>query len=267
MARKPGQYSSIISKVFFDKFDEGATRIDFVRQDLADATKELDHDVKNLGDILYYFRYRVKLPKPIRDKAPDKKSWLIMPNGPAKYTFLAARFTSIEPNPQLSEIKIPDATPGLITTHAMTDEQALLARVRYNRLLDIFSGVTCYSLQNHLRTQVDDVGQLEIDEIYVGVDKFGAQYVLPVQAKGGSDKLSVVQIAQDAEFCAARFPSLIHRLIAVQFLEKDLIVMFELHRSGIEIRVLNEKHYRLVDPAKIDAADLLQYRSRVPRSR
>ena len=29
-----------------------------------------------------------------------------------------------------------------------------------------------------------------IDEIYVGVDRNGCQYVIPVEAKGGSDKLA-----------------------------------------------------------------------------
>lgn len=90
-------------------------------------------------------------------------------------------------------IKVPDATPGIIAKYALNDEQALLAKVRYNRLLDIFTGVTCYSLQNHLRTTVPNMGQIETDELYVGVDKRGVHYVLPVQAKGGKDKLGIVQ--------------------------------------------------------------------------
>ena len=53
----------------------------------------------------------------------------------------------------------------------MNDEQALLAKIRYNRLIDIFTGITCYSLQNHLRTTVPNIGQVEIDEIYIGIDK------------------------------------------------------------------------------------------------
>jgi hypothetical protein len=50
----------------------------------------------------------------------------------------------------------------------------------------------CYPLQSHLRRQIKDVGQVETDEIYVGVDRKGAHFVFPVQAKGGTDKLSVV---------------------------------------------------------------------------
>lgn len=40
-----------------------------------------------------------------------------------------------------------------------TDEQALLTRARYNRLIDVFTGLTCYSVQNHLRTTVNNTGE------------------------------------------------------------------------------------------------------------
>jgi hypothetical protein len=42
--------------------------------------------------------------------------------------------------------------------------------LRYNRLIDVFIGVTCYSLQNHLRTTEPRIGQFETDEIYVNTD-------------------------------------------------------------------------------------------------
>ncbi len=42
-------------------------------------------------------------------------------------------------------VKVPDATPGLVTKYALDDEQGLLARLRYNRLIDIFTGLVCYS--------------------------------------------------------------------------------------------------------------------------
>ena len=42
--------------------------------------------------------------------------------------------------------KIPDSTPGLIALYALTDEQSLLAKLRYNRLIDIFTQLTCYTL-------------------------------------------------------------------------------------------------------------------------
>ena len=65
-------------------------------------------------------------------------------------------------------INIPDGTPEIIRGYALDDEQALLAIVRYNRLIDIFLSLTTYSLQNHLRTTVLNIGQIEIDELYIG---------------------------------------------------------------------------------------------------
>ena len=162
----------------------------------------------------------------------------------------------------MAETKIPDSTPGIIMKYAFNDEQALLAKLRYNRLIDIFSGVTCYSLQNHLRTTVPDMGQVETDEIYVGIDKRGAQYVFPIQAKGGTDQLGIVQIEQDAALCAAKFPQLICRPIAAQFIVDNLIALFAFEENNDDVTIIDEKHYRLVSPEQMTDEDLANYRNR-----
>lgn len=146
--------------------------------------------------------------------------------------------------------------------YALSDEQALLAKLRYNRLIDIFTGVACYSLQSHLRTSVPGMGQVETDEIYIGIDRRGAHYVFPVQAKGGSDTLSVVQIEQDFALCQAKFPSLICLPVAAQFMRKDLIALFLFEEGAEGVAIAGEKHYRLVPPDELTRADLEQYRSR-----
>lgn len=146
--------------------------------------------------------------------------------------------------------------------YSLDDEQALLAKLRYNRLIDIFTGLTCYSLQNHLRTTVANMGQVETDEIYIGVDKKGAHYVMPVQAKGGTDKIGVVQVEQDIAMCAQKFPDLICRPIASQFIENELIALFEVELVPEGVRVLEEKHYRLVSPDEITPEELEIYKKR-----
>ena len=148
--------------------------------------------------------------------------------------------------------------------YAFDDEQALLAKLRYNRLVDIFSSVTCYSLQNHLRTTVVGIGQVETDEIYVGVDKRGAHYVFPVQAKGGTDKLGIVQIEQDFGVCRGRFPGLICRPIAAQFVADHTIAMFEFVETDEGVRIAAEKHYELVPPDKLEEGELKAYRESTP---
>jgi len=117
-------------------------------------------------------------------------------------------------------------------------------------------------LQSHLRTTVPNIGQVETDELYVGVDKKGAHYVFPIQAKGGKDKLSVVQIEQDFAVCADKFPLLISRPLAAQFMQNDVIAMFEFEQGENGVGIVSEKHYRLVPPEEVTEGDLESYRHR-----
>jgi hypothetical protein len=115
---------------------------------------------------------------------------------------------------------------------------------------------------NHLRTQVKGMGQIEIDEIYVGLNKNGAQFVIPVQAKGGPDKLSPVQTLQDEACCKIKFPDLICRPVSAQFMEDDVIALFELTVENGNALIVEERHYRLVPSDQIDAATKRQYAER-----
>ena len=130
-------------------------------------------------------------------------------------------------------------------------------------LIDIFTGITCYSLQSHLRTSVTDIGQVETDELYVGVDTSGCQYVIPVQAKGGSDTLNIVQIEQDIALCESKFSELVCRPVAAQFTRKDVIALFAFEKTDSDVKVLMERHYRLVDQSELTDEDLALYRQRL----
>lgn len=118
--------------------------------------------------------YRTPLPLAIIKTAPEGYEWIIRPASRAQYQFVLTKAASFLANPNLTKTKIPDATPGIVS------EYSLLAKIRYNRLIDIFTGVTCYSLQNHLRTTLSKIGQVETDEIYVGIDQQGVHYVFPI---------------------------------------------------------------------------------------
>ena len=203
------------------------------------------------------------LPPTILETAPDGQTWIIRPARRGKYRFVLVSDTPLTPNPNLAVTKIPDSTPGIISKYAFSDEQALLARVRYNRLVDIFLGIACYSLQNHLRTTAPGMGQVETDEIYIGVDKRGAHYAVPVQAKGGTDKLSRVQIEQDFAVCGDKLPSLICRPVGAQFMADDVIALFEFEQDGDDIRIAVEKHYQLAPPDAVTDEDLVRYRQRL----
>lgn len=254
------RYTRIIEHIFLERYRAGMREIPFEREEFVRVARLLKIELpKNLGDIPYTFRYRGTLPVSITQTAPEGEHWIIRPAGRGRYLFALTNQPLIAPNGMLAETKVPNSTPGVIDMYALSDEQALLAKLRYNRLIDIFVGVTCYSLQSHLRTTVPAMGQVETDEIYVGVDRRGVHYVLPIQAKGGNDRLSVVQIEQDFGMCAAKFPDLVCRPIAAQFMADDLIALFDFVKTDTGVAVASEKHYRLVPPDQLTADDLRRY--------
>ena len=256
-------YDSIIARIFYDHYRVGVTEFEFDRKELVAASKSLGLDnPKNLGDVIYSFRYRKHLPEPIRATATGELEWIIEPAGQAKYRFRLSRKNRILPREDLVVIKIPDSTPEIIAAYAKSDEQSLLAKLRYNRLVDVFLGLTTYSLQNHFRTTVKGMGQIEIDELYVGVSRTGQQFVIPVQAKGGNDRLSVIQTQQDIACCHEKFPSLMCRPLSAQFMRDGVIAIFELTMQDDRIRVVDEKHYKLVPSGQITAEELQSYSER-----
>lgn len=256
----PNRYTRILEAIFAKHYKKGTTEIEFERSEISEVAEQLGIILpKNLGDVLYSFRYRTLLPKSITSKTPKGYEWIIRPAGKGKYKLVITRQSVFSPSGTLVEIKIPNATPGVIVSYSLNDEQSLLAKLRYNRLVDIFTGLTCYSLQNHLRTTLRDGSQIETDEIYIGLDKRGAHYVLPVQAKGRRDKIGVVQIEQDLEMCASKFPGLIIRSIAAQYMDENTIALFEFQQTLEGIKVSSEKHYRLVEPGELSSEELQTY--------
>lgn len=263
MAKGDGAaYDRIIEQVFFDHYKKGVTEFEFVRREIVDAKDKHAPDLDlNPGDVPYSYRYRRSLPEKIVSTQPDGLEWIIEGAGRAVYRFKLARVTRIRPNPNLATIGIPDATPEIIRAYALDDEQALLAIVRYNRLIDTFLGLTTYSLQNHLRTTVKGIGQIEIDELYIGLDKHGCHYAIPVQAKGGKDQIGVVQTAQDIAFGLEKFPDMRCRPIAAQFMNDNVVALFELTIEDGDVKLVEERHYKLVPADKLDRQAIRQYRS------
>lgn len=269
----PSLVARVLGRIFADLHEPGAhtlffdieifcheaarTRL-FIADRRFDLTNFIGYDPAYTGD------HRQLLPTSIRRTEPSGWQWQLHRISAESYAFRLHPVDFIHPSSfSLVEHLIPDATPEIIASHALSDEQALLAKVRYNRLIDTFLGITASSLQNHLRTTVKGLGQIEIDEVYVGVDQHGCQFIIPVQAKGGNDQLSTVQAKQDIACCAEKFPALVCRAISAQFMDDSRIAMFELciDATGL-VRVVDERHYRLVSSSEIDAADLVDYRRR-----
>src|ERR1035438_3120153 len=260
---KENRYAALMASIFRSKFKKGMREVEFARAEFETFAKVLKIALPlNLGDIVYSFRYRSALPDSIQETAKKGECWIIRSTGKGKYKFALVEDKPLIPNSMMTLTKVPDSTPGIVAKYAFADEQALLAKVRYNRLIDVFTGLTCYSLQNHLRTTVPQMGQVETDEIYVGLDKKGAHYVIPIQAKGGTDKLGIVQIEQDFAVCAHRYPTLICRPIAAQFMAENVIAIFEFAQNADGVGIYSEKHYKLVPPKDVTDEDLIAYREK-----
>ncbi|KEO91647.1 endonuclease [Erythrobacter longus] len=260
-ARRSNRYQVLIENIFFDHFAEGVKSFEFDREDLVAKAAELELRLpRNLGDVIYSVRYRTPLPESVLETQPEGQEWIIEGAGRARYRFRLVRKTRIVPRTDLVKITIPDATPEVIRAYALDDEQALLAIVRYNRLIDTFLGLTTYSLQNHLRTTVIGVGQIEIDELYVGMDKHGCHFVIPVQAKGGNDQIGVVQTSQDIAFVEEKFAGIRCRAISAQFMDDGVIALFELAIQDDSVCVVQERHYRLAPATELNATAIRDYR-------
>jgi len=267
-ARRAGQYEQIIESIFHRHFKQGLEGFEFDREEIDEAARSLHEQgkiarakVKNLGDVVYSYRHRRNLPSSILATQPEGRGWLILGAGDARYRFQLSRLPVILPSRGRLAIPIPDATPEIVAKYKLQDEQALLAKIRYNRLIDTFLGITAYSLQNHFRTKIPNYGQIEIDELYVGVDKDGRHFVVPVQAKGPKDKLGAIQTIQDITYCTTPprkgdtrpdFTRLQCRAVSAQSYVDDgreVVAMFETRFDGNDVAIVEERHYKLVPAA------------------
>ena len=245
MAQSSSRYSLIIESIFKRKYQAGAQHLAFERSEFIDVASELRVNVpKNLGDIVYTFRSRQELPESIKDTAPNDYEWVIQSRGRGRYAFELRRVLDLAPSSE-PNVVIPDSTPWLVKEHAQSDEQSLLAKIRYNRLIDLFTGITCFHLQSHFRTHVSQIGQTETDDLYVGFDENGRQHILPIQAKGLKEKLSRIQIENDFVVCARKFPDLVAKPISAMQTGMDAIVLLEFEQKDNELARVKESHYSL----------------------
>lgn len=189
---------------------------------------------------------------PVKSKASKRK----IP------TRLLGKQPLITPNPWRVAHLIPDEAPRFLSAFPFSEKAALLAKIRHNRLVGDFLGFAAHSLETNVRSCGERSGQVLTDEIYFGVDRSGRQFVVPVQAKGGNDKLSAVQARQDIVCCTEKFPGLICRAISAQFMEGDLIALFELTLEDGAVKVVDETHYRLVPADQISREELAAYAKR-----
>lgn len=268
-------YIKVMKELFARHSAKTSDEFEWSRKEIKEISRDLGvKEPDNLGDNIYSIRHgREALPDDLL-KMAKPRHWLLLPNGKGKYKFVKAKNGPFAPDATLRAVKVPNSTPQIVERYALGDEQAVLARIRYNRLIDLFLGIAAFPLQSHLRTTVQHFAksQIETDEIYVGVDKWGVQYVIPVQAKGPKEIIGAVQAIQDIYCCSDKFPHLVCRAIAAQTIEISktasdtdvyTIALMELAidvGSSFDVSKVQERHFKLVEHTEITSADLDEYK-------
>ena len=75
-----------------------------------------------------------------------------------------------------------------------------------------------------------------------------------------------MQIEQDFAVCVTKFPLLVCRPIAAQFMDEGVIALFEFESGENGVTISSEKHYKLVSPKEVTDTDLQNYRGRLDPS-
>lgn len=260
-------YENILRELFFGPAfcnharDPSRTEMRFTTDDIEAAKGKFTTErIGNVGDVTYAYRQRRPLPPDIAVTAAKGKVWVIEGVKRGTHAFRQVSDNQIAFTRGKKVIDILDATPEIVKQFpSFRDEQALLTIVRYNRLVDLFLGITAYPVQSHLRTTVrtpDGARQIEIDELYVGHDQDGRQYLIPVQAKRNDETITAGQVKADILFCRQRIESLpdladmSYKSVGVQFTESDdfrKIAFMEFDLQEGEPVSVREIHYALME--------------------
>lgn len=247
------KYRKIFAAVFGEKAQQlgpGLTQYPFTTKDIAAWKRTLKLEGGNPYDLKYNAKGRGSLPADVQATAASGFEWRIVPTGKGEYLFKqypeGEGVFELDTSPVV--VKVPDALPAIVERYARDDEQALLARIRYNNLVSVFLGLTTYSLQSHWKTSRTS-GQVEVDEMYVGLDHNGAHYAIPVEAKGRaqSEKLSAEQILANYDAAAANFPNTSIICVAAKVVDDYTfaLIKFEVDREAEEVNKTFERHYTI----------------------
>jgi hypothetical protein len=240
------EYDQVVNRVFerLHTGQEDVDRLLFTKADIERAIRDLGLSIRNVPDIVYTYRSG---RSPLPEEVLAHGNWAIEGTGKGKYVFIRlTRSPYVDIPMDIETIPILDATPQIVLKYQGVDEQGCLARIRYNRLIDTFTALTAYHIQGHFRTTVSDVGQVEIDDLYIGIDTDGHGFVMPVEGKSQSpkDQLGVVQITQMVRFARQYFPDLGVRPIGVKIMPDGSYMFLEFNDSEDSNLVATKRYKR-----------------------
>ena len=100
-----GRYSALMSSIFLDVYKPKSRELRFSREDIVAAATKLGMKLpKNIGDVIYSFRYRNQFPAEILATQPNGYEWIIVGAGKSEYLFKLVPFNRILPNSNILSI-------------------------------------------------------------------------------------------------------------------------------------------------------------------
>lgn len=242
-------YVPILLCIFNKKYKEGDTVVAFSLDDIRQAASELNLQIRNAGDLVYRMRSRTVLPKEILDKG----FYLLRQVRRGQYRLEVGTSTIVEHTPD-EIVSALDCTPLpvrrlLPENLADIDEQGLLTIVHYCQILSHFTGLQVFRFKSHVRKSVLEVGQVEVDEVDVGVavDHTEKPIIFPIEAKAAPDALNWIQVAAQVRFAKQYFPEHLIRPIGIKVDYDSLIHVLEFTASldASQLEVVRSTTYRL----------------------
>ena len=242
-------YVPILRAIFKAKYRRGVKEVDFNLDDIRSAALKLGIVTRNPADVIYRMRSRTKLPSEIL-----KKGFFILRQvGRGKYRLEQAESTIVN-IPENEIIDAIDITPLpvrrlLPEDLSEIDEQGLLTVVDYCKLLSHFTGLTVYRLRSHVRKGVLLVGQVELDEVDVGVAlrDDDSPIIFPIEAKAADEAVNWVQVAAQVMYSEQYFPGYAIRPIAMKLDYDSLIhfLEFNVTTDAKKLKIIRSATYRL----------------------
>ena len=233
--------NQVIERIFEEIYVSGETNLPIERSVFAEIASNLDlATYSDLDELFDPYRTGRELPEEISSTAPEGYEWVIECGETGLFAFSLIRSLRLFPN-DIELVSIPDVTPLPVAQYASSDLQAMLARIRYNRLVDLLSGVISFY---HL-SDPREIGQSETDDLYVGFDRQGNHCILPVVAIGLSEKVSRSLIENAFATCRVHFPALVAKPIGAIRTDVNTIALFEFGYVKSELVIKNKRHYDL----------------------
>lgn len=245
-------YGPVVLGIFRRKYVAGSVNpIEFTLDEVRAELLAQGLEAKNAPDVIYRMRGRTALPEEIQSTGYR----MIENRNRGAYAFVATLKTLVD-FPELSDVvPIPDQTPVevrrlLYGKFVNVDEQALLSVLRYNDMFSRFLGFRVYHLKSHVRQSVRGVGQAEVDDVHVAVERGynEALTIVPVEAKAQHDPVVRSQVMTLAKYAEHVFPGHPIRPLTVKLLDTGEVLFMEFNVTKVpdDLRIVRHAFYRLV---------------------